>query len=193
MRDVRRRLHQRELGCRLDHPAAADDRVGADSAQRRDLLPEPIEDEIAVGLFEADWRPRDPAFAQEIGNQFQRLLIFIPGPDFGRDRQAFGDRWSLEEGSDDDRLALRGDDRRGQALRPPPLNPSEIVEACARFDDDRADAVPLHQTPGLWPGAAFAPPGRSAAESGSEGSSSAACAITRLSGNVMAAAAAPAP
>ena len=57
----------------------------------RDLLPQPIEDEVAVGLFEPDRRPGGTALAQEVRNQLQWLLILIPGPDFRRDRQAFGD------------------------------------------------------------------------------------------------------
>ena len=37
------------------------------------------------------------------------------------------------------------DHRRGQPLRPPPLDAGEIIEAGARLDEDRADAVALHQ------------------------------------------------
>ena len=113
--DVVGRLHQRELGRRLDHPAAADDRVGADDAHAGQLLLQAVEDEEAVGLLEPDRLAGDAALAQEVGDQLQRLLILVPGADLGRDRQAFGDRRLLEEGRDDDRVAVRRDDRRRSA------------------------------------------------------------------------------
>ena len=47
----------------------------------------------------------------------------------------------FEEGRDDDRVALRRNDRRRQPLGPPPLDAGEIIEARTRLDDDRADAV----------------------------------------------------
>src|SRR6476469_6300871 len=58
----------------------------------------------------------------------------------------FFERPSVEKRRDDDRLARRGDHCARQPLRSPPLDPSEIIQARARFDDDRADAVLLHQT-----------------------------------------------
>ena len=85
--------------------------------RRRQLLLQPVEDEEAVGLLDADRRAGEPALAQEVGDQLQRLLILVPGADFGRDCQAFLDRRLLEEGRDDDRIALGRDDRRRSAVR----------------------------------------------------------------------------
>ena len=126
---------------RLDHPAAANDRIGADVAQARKLLAKPVEDEEAVGLLEADRLRCDAALAEEVGDELQRLLVLVPGADLGGDRQALGDRRALEEGRDDDRIARRRNDRGGQPLGAPPLDAGEIVEARPGLDDDRADAV----------------------------------------------------
>ena len=46
-RDVVGALHQRDLGWRLDHPAAGGDRIGADVVERRRLLLHAVEDEEA--------------------------------------------------------------------------------------------------------------------------------------------------
>ena len=40
---------------------------------------------IAVGLLEPDRRAGDAALAEEVGDQLQRLLVLVPGADFGRD------------------------------------------------------------------------------------------------------------
>ena len=49
----------------------------------------------------------DAALPEEIRDQLQRLLILLPGADFGRDLEALLDRRLFEEGRDDDRIALR--------------------------------------------------------------------------------------
>jgi hypothetical protein len=142
--DVVRRLHQRQFVRRLDHPATANHRIAAHHLDGRQLLLQPIENEIAVCLLEADRLRCDSALAEEIGDELQRLLILVPCANFRRDRQRFGDRRLLEKRSDDDRLANCWNDGRRQALGPPPLHTGEIVEARARFDDDRADSALGH-------------------------------------------------
>ena len=121
---------------RLDHPAAANDRVGADDRAgpaaaccSRSRMKKRSVSSKPTGLR------RDAALAEEVGDELQRLLILVPGADLGRDRQALGDRRPLEEGRDDDRVAVRRDDRGGQPLRAPPLDAGEIVEARPGFDD----------------------------------------------------------
>ncbi len=146
--DVGGRLHERELGGRLDHPQLADDGIGADDASARELLLQPVLEEEAVGLLEPHRRAGGSALAEEIGDELQRLLVLLPGADLRRDRQHLLDAGLLEEGRDDDRFALGGNDDAGQPLAAPPLDAGEIIEARPRFDEHRADAVLLHQGAG---------------------------------------------
>ena len=145
-RDVRRRLHQRDLGRRLDHPAAAHDRVGVAHREPRQLLPcsrstmkKRLVSSIPIGAA-VSLRSRSQS-----ATSLQRLLMLVPGADFGGDAEAFGDRRLFEEGRDDDRIADRRDERRGQPFGPAPSHPGEIIEARARLDQDRAEAFALHQ------------------------------------------------
>jgi hypothetical protein len=64
----------------------------------------------------------------EAGDQRQRILILLPGADLGGDAQALADRRLLEEGRDDDRLAVGRDEGGGQALAAAPLHAGEIIE-----------------------------------------------------------------
>ena len=129
--DVIGGLHQREFGRRLDHSLSPDDRIAADDWRVRQLPLQTVEQEIAVGLLEADREMRDFALLQEVRDQLQRLLIFFPRADFRGHAQHLGDARPLEEGRDDDRVALGGNDRAGQPLAPPPLDAGIIIEARA--------------------------------------------------------------
>ena len=97
-------------------PKRADDRIGADDVHAGKIALETIDDEEAVRLLDPDRFAGDAALAKEAGDQLQRVLVFVPGPDLGRDRQRLLDRWTFEEWRDDDRVAMRRDYRRGQAL-----------------------------------------------------------------------------
>jgi hypothetical protein len=143
--DVVRGLHEGELGRRFDHSLRPDDRVGADDADTGQLLFQPIHDPVAVGFLEGDRAVGDPPLVQEVGHQSQRLLILVPGADFGGHLEHLGDARPLEERGDDDRVAFGGDDRGGEALAPPPLNPGVIIEARAGLDEDGADSAGAHQ------------------------------------------------
>src|SRR5206468_11034208 len=48
----------------------------------RQLLLQPVHQEEAIGLLEPDRELRDSPFLQEIGDELQRLLVFLPGADF---------------------------------------------------------------------------------------------------------------
>ena len=103
--DVGRRLHQRNFRSGFIHAATAHHGVGADDTRTGQLLVELVEDEEAVGLLHADGSRRKSALAQEVGYQFQRLVMLVPGPDFGGDAETFLDRRFFEEWCDDDRVA----------------------------------------------------------------------------------------
>ena len=149
-RDVRGSLHQRELGGRLDHPLGAHHRIGADDLYVGQLLPQPVEDEVAVRLLEADRRaPATP-------RSFRKSATSFSGSSSScQTRTSAGIfRLSSTEGFSKKGVTmigspLDGNDRRRQPLRAPPLDAGEIVEARARLDDERADAVLLHQRAGL--------------------------------------------
>jgi len=121
--------------------------IGADRFQAGEPLREAIDNEITVGLFESDRLVRHPALLQKVGHELQRILVFIPRPDFRRNCERLANGWTFKEGRDDDRVALCRDHCRGEPLGAMPLNAREIIEAGARFDDHRADPVLLHQSP----------------------------------------------
>ena len=67
--------------------------------------------------------------AQKVRDKLERLLVFLPGADLGRDLEHLFDARVFEEGRHDDRLALGRDGDSGQALAPPPADAGVIVEA----------------------------------------------------------------
>ncbi len=89
--DVRRGLHQCQFRRGLAHTHLTDHRIGADNSAARYLLPEPVEEEEAIALLHPDPRPRQSPLGEKIGDQFERLLILVPGSDFGVYAQLLGD------------------------------------------------------------------------------------------------------
>ncbi len=148
--DVGRLLHQRELGGRLDHPAAADDGGGAAQLDPRNRLAEAVDREEADRLLDPD-RPRGKLpVAKRGGDAPERILMLDPGAHLGRDSEALANRRLLEEGGEDDRLAVDREERGGEPLASPPLHSGEVIERGAGLDEDRAEAVPPHQRPRLF-------------------------------------------
>ena len=153
---------------------------------------EAIAEEEAVGVLEGDGAAGDPPFAQEVGDQLQRFVIFLPGADFGGDLELFGDAGLFEEGGDNDRRAFGGDDDAGQPLAPPPLDAGVIIEAGAGFDQHGAEVVGAQELLGAGePAGAFG--GGDGRGQGARVTCSATAAARRLAGSVSPAPSAVAP
>ena len=103
-----------------------------------------IDDEIARRRLDGEraWRP---AMAHRAGQERERALVLMPGPNVGIDLQCLLDGRLLEERRDDDGLAFGRDQRRGGALRAPPANAGEVFQGGARFDQEGGDFLLLHQ------------------------------------------------
>jgi len=77
--DVVGDLHQRQLGGRLDHPASAHDRIGADQFGVGQRVLKAVDREVAHGFLDADLALGEPALAQPAADQRERIFIFVPG------------------------------------------------------------------------------------------------------------------
>ena len=77
-RDVVGALHQRDLGRRLDHAAAGGHRRREHELDSRRRGPQPIGDEEANALLDADFAGRDAAVLQDAGDDRAPVLVFLP-------------------------------------------------------------------------------------------------------------------
>ena len=86
-RDVVRCLHERELGRRLDHAAGVDERLaGDDLAAEAGHRAHVVDDEEARGPLDRERCPAAGYALHRIGNERERTLVLVPGPDVGLDR-----------------------------------------------------------------------------------------------------------
>ncbi len=142
--DVGRLLHQRQLGGRLDHPAAAHDRGAGADLDAGQGAPKPVDGEEADRLLDPD-RAGRAAVGENAGDGAQRILMLVPDADLGGDLQALADRGLLEMRRHDRRLAVARQDRGGQPLAPPPLDAGEIGHRRAGLDQQRGKPRLVHQ------------------------------------------------
>ena len=142
-RDVRRRLHQRDLGGRFDDATGTHD---AGVATRFDAeLSQAIEGEEARRLFHADGAFACAVRLQPIGEQCERAFVLIPDPDVGGHLQVLAHGGLFECRCHEDGLTVRGDQRCGQSFAAPPLNAGEVDERAAGLDQQRLQSGGAHE------------------------------------------------
>ena len=136
-------LQQPQLRRRLDHPAAANNRISRrDLAARRPL--QSVDDIKAGRRFNPDGAC-DFEIGRRLSQPLEGAFMLVPGPHIRGNHQGFANRRLLEGGRDDDGAALRGDQRRRGPLRAPPSDACEVVEAGARLHQQRAQPRLAHQ------------------------------------------------
>jgi hypothetical protein len=153
-RDVGRSLHQREFGRRLHHATAEDDRVGADLACGGCEAGEVGGDEAADGFLNADFRVGEAALLQPAGDDGERVAVLLPDAHLRGDGERLTHRGFLEEGRDDQRLTLAGQDGERRPLAATPAHAGEVDHRRSRLDQDGADVVLRHQRLGTGQAAA---------------------------------------
>ena len=148
-RDVVGALHQRDLRCRLDHPAAGGHRRCENDLRGRRCLRDAVGDEEAHALLDADLRGRHAAILQDAEDGCAPVLVFLPHADVFGERRELSRAGLLEARADVRQLALLWDHEQERPLAESPADVHEVAHARARFEHDGTDVVLGHQATGL--------------------------------------------
>ena len=142
-----RQLHQRQFGRRFTAPATSRHRGSTGDLKTRVRAGETVSKRKDDLLFDPDGCRRKPQTPQPLSKKRIRVLIFLPRPDLDVLSSLFAGTFLFESRTDEEGLALAGNNVRKETLGISPAEIGEVAQRGPAGQANRVDLVVRHQLP----------------------------------------------